>query len=59
MVAVQQVAPAIMSSIPSLVAPMPLWVDICGRLAPALSVAVFMAPIRKYLIYLATVVGLI
>jgi hypothetical protein len=51
MVAVQQVVvPAIMSTIPSLVAPMPLWVDICGKLAPALSVGVFMAPIRKYLL---------
>lgn len=49
MVAVHKLVPVLMSSIPSL-APAPVWVDLCGRLAPMLSVAVFMAPIRKYFI---------
>jgi hypothetical protein len=50
MVAVHNLVPVLMSSIPSSLTTVPLWVDLCGRLAPALSVAVFMAPIRKYLI---------
>jgi hypothetical protein len=50
MVALHKLVPALMSSIPSSVATAPLWVDLCGKLAPALSVAVFMAPIRKYFV---------
>jgi hypothetical protein len=50
MVAVHKLVPVLMSSIPSSLTTAPLWVDICGKLAPILSVAVFMAPIRKYFI---------
>jgi hypothetical protein len=52
MVPLQQLVPVVMSSIPRLAGTAPLWVDLCGRLAPVLSVAVFMAPIRKYFISL-------
>ena len=43
MVAVLQTATAIMTS--SIASTVPQWVDICGKLAPAAAVVVFMAPI--------------